>query len=66
VNETNSAIDGIGLKQDSESANSDAPNMESGRLNKSSGRQFVQTEVAVDTDRKPDYSIGDEEFKRKI
>ena len=49
--------------------------MESGRLNKSSrkssrkgsdGRKFTQTEIAIDTDRKPSNSIETEEFKRKI
>jgi len=31
-NETNSAIDGIGLKREDDSSNSDEVNMESGRL----------------------------------
>ena len=56
INETNSAI---GIKDTSED-NSDEVLIES-------GRPFVHTEIAIDTDRhKPEMSIENDEFRRKI
>ena len=41
--------------------------MESGRINLESGRNYINTEIAVDTDRKPESNdTNNEEFRRKI
>jgi hypothetical protein len=42
--------------------------MESGRIKIESGREktYMNTEIAVDTERKPDFSIENEDFRRKI